>query len=356
VLTGDVFVMVEVRDDDGEPSAALTRDLTEAILSEGSGLLATSDLDCDELAVVAPVEFGAIDVAMSFPGTTFIDDFSLTTEGCSLTFDTGLDGEIQVAPADQWEPWLAAEQGSLFTVRYTSLEVAGHRAFDDGETLIVEDDPAHPLRVTSEGRRPRPRSGRGPTVARRTGAVLTRCPDDPAPRCRGSRAVNSGTGAYFCKRAGAGWRGRNRQQEAPPCPIPTSSTHCRCFSGCDDTDLAIAGRLLTAIDASPGRVLMVQGGLARQFVIVESGQVEVVHHQPDGSDHVVTLGADDWVGEVGLIDHVPSTATVRTRTGARVHVAGTAEFRQLLEILPIACQLRSTADDRVAENQLADAS
>ena len=151
VLTGDVFVMVEVRDDDGEPSAALTRDLTEAILSEGSGLLATSDLDCDELAVVAPVEFGAIDVAMSFPGTTFIDDFSLTTEGCSLTFDTGLDGEIQVAPADQWEPWLAAEQGSLFTVRYTSLEVAGHRAFDDGETLIVEDDPAHPLRVTSEG-------------------------------------------------------------------------------------------------------------------------------------------------------------------------------------------------------------
>ena len=56
-----------------------------------------------------------------------------------------------MAPADQWEPWLAAEQGSLFTVRYTSLEVAGHRAFDDGETLIVEDDPAHPLRVTSEG-------------------------------------------------------------------------------------------------------------------------------------------------------------------------------------------------------------
>ena len=47
---------------------------------------------------------------------------------------------------------------------------------------------------------------------------------------------------------------------------------------------------------------------------------------------------------------------MRTRTWARGHVAGTAEFRQLLEILPIACQLRSTADDRVAENQLADAS
>lgn len=127
------------------------------------------------------------------------------------------------------------------------------------------------------------------------------------------------------------------------------------FSGCDATDLAIAGRMLTAIDAPPGRVLTVQGGLARQFVVVESGEVEVVHHQPDGTDHVVTLGADSWVGEVGLLDHVPCTATVRTRTAARVHVAGPTEFRRLVEILPVACQLRSTTDDRVAENQLADA-
>ena len=94
------------------------------------------------------------------------------------------------------------------------------------------------------------------------------------------------------------------------------------FAECDDPELDLVARLLTPIDASPGRILMVQDGLARQFVIVESGEVEVVHHQPDGTDHVVTLGPDSWVGEVGLINHVPCTAAVSTRHGARVHVAG----------------------------------
>lgn len=127
------------------------------------------------------------------------------------------------------------------------------------------------------------------------------------------------------------------------------------FEGCDNAELAAAARLLTPIDASPGRILMVQGGLARQFVIVESGEVEVVHHRADGTDHVVTVGPGGWVGEVGLIDHVPCTATVRTPAGARVHVAGAGEFRQLLDLLPVACAVRATADDRMVENQLAAA-
>ena len=43
------------------------------------------------------------------------------------------------------------------------------------------------------------------------------------------------------------------------------------FSECDDPELDLIARLLTPIDASPGRVLMVQDGLPRQFVIVEAG-------------------------------------------------------------------------------------
>lgn len=127
------------------------------------------------------------------------------------------------------------------------------------------------------------------------------------------------------------------------------------FAECDDPELDLVARLLTPIDASPGRILMVQDGLARQFVIVESGEVEVVHHQPDGTDHVVTLGPDSWVGEVGLINHVPCTAAVSTRHGARVHVAGAAEFRQLLDIASVARHLKASADNRMAENDLVDA-
>ena len=43
------------------------------------------------------------------------------------------------------------------------------------------------------------------------------------------------------------------------------------FEGCTDAELEVAGRLLTPVDASPGRVLMVQGDYARQFVVVEPG-------------------------------------------------------------------------------------
>lgn len=129
------------------------------------------------------------------------------------------------------------------------------------------------------------------------------------------------------------------------------------FDGCTDHDLAVAASLLTPIDASPGRHLMFQGDTARQFVIVESGQVEVTHHRDDGPDLVVLLSADDHVGEVGLLDGVPCTATVvTTGDGARVHVANAGEFRQLLDILTVASNLRTTADDRLAQQELADAS
>lgn len=128
------------------------------------------------------------------------------------------------------------------------------------------------------------------------------------------------------------------------------------FEGCTDAELQVAGRLLTPIDASPGRVLMVQGDHARQFVIVEDGEVEVVRHTEGAPDRVVTVPAGSYVGEVGLLDHVPCTATVLTPTGAKVHVANAGEFRQLLDILPVACNLRTTADDRLAENELLAAS
>ncbi len=129
------------------------------------------------------------------------------------------------------------------------------------------------------------------------------------------------------------------------------------FDGCTDDQLAVAGRLLTPIDASPGRRLMVQGDTARQFVIVESGSVHVTHHNESGPDLEVMLGPDSYVGEVGLLDHVPCTATVVTSSeGAKVHVANAGEFRQLLDILPVASNLRTTADDRLAQNELLAAS
>jgi CRP-like cAMP-binding protein len=137
---------------------------------------------------------------------------------------------------------------------------------------------------------------------------------------------------------------------------PNDLRHLSLFKGCSEEDLEVAARLLTPVNASPGRRLMTQGDTARQFVIIESGSVHVTHHVEGGPDLEVTLGPDTFVGEVGLLDGVPCTATVvTTDEGARVHVANPAEFRQLLDLLPVACSLRATADDRLAQNELVDA-
>jgi CRP-like cAMP-binding protein len=136
---------------------------------------------------------------------------------------------------------------------------------------------------------------------------------------------------------------------------PNDLRNLSLFHGCSDDDFALAARLLTPIDASPGRRLMAQGDTARQFVIIESGEVHVTHHVEEGPDLHVTLGADTFVGEVGLLDSIPCTATVVTADGgAKVHVANPGEFRQLLEILPVATNLRTTADDRLAQHELAE--
>lgn len=151
VLLGDVMVFVEGLDEDGDASMDLTRELAESLLSEGGGLLTEPDLDCDEIGAFAPPSFGTLDSTGSAPSTVIVDEVTLNMDGCVLDFDGGRTGRVSVAPADQWDAWLAAERASMFTVQYTALEIDGHRAFDDGETLLVDDDPERPLRITSEG-------------------------------------------------------------------------------------------------------------------------------------------------------------------------------------------------------------
>lgn len=124
------------------------------------------------------------------------------------------------------------------------------------------------------------------------------------------------------------------------------------FRDCGAAELRKAARLLTAVDASPGRILMTQGCAAVQFVVVESGEVEVVRHRENGTDRTITVGPGSWVGEMGLLDHRPCSATVRVTAGARVHAAGSLEFRKLQELPTVARMLRASADARAVENDL----
>lgn len=151
VLVGEIMVFVEGLDEDGDASPDLTRELTESLLSEGGGLLTEPDLDCDEIGTFAPTSFGTLDSTGSAPSTIIIDEVTLNLDGCVLDFEGGRSARVGVGPADQWHAWVAAEQASMFTVQYTAFLIDGHQAFDDGETLLVDDDPEQPLRITSEG-------------------------------------------------------------------------------------------------------------------------------------------------------------------------------------------------------------
>ena len=151
ILVDGTMVFVSAAGADDEDSAEMARELAESILSEGSSLVSEGSMDCDALGSMAPESFGTLDSTGSSSGSILIDELNLETEGCHLEFDGGASGSVTVAPGDQWDAWVAAESNSMFTVRYTALEIDGHRAFDDGETLFVEDDEAHPLIITSEG-------------------------------------------------------------------------------------------------------------------------------------------------------------------------------------------------------------
>lgn len=93
-----------------------------------------------------------------------------------------------------------------------------------------------------------------------------------------------------------------------------------------DADLLLAGPLLSGIDRelveemlrigkrrSFGVVetLMAQGEKATAMYVILHGRVRVVRHMPDGTSVALAeLGPGEGVGEIGMIDQGPRTATV----------------------------------------------
>ncbi len=98
---------------------------------------------------------------------------------------------------------------------------------------------------------------------------------------------------------------------------------------------ALAGTV--AEEAVPaGEVLIREGDDADDFFIIRSGTMEVLSSGEAGAqlEQIRDLGAGDYAGEIGLIEGIPRTATVRATSDCLVYCIGGREFVDAVRRVP----------------------
>ena len=102
------------------------------------------------------------------------------------------------------------------------------------------------------------------------------------------------------------------------------------FSELSAKECKSVGRLMTSITVKPGRDLITEGDVGREFLVIMSGEATVRRC----GKVVARLGAGDFMGELAVIAGVPRTATVTADTEMVVSVLNRREFSALLDSQP----------------------
>lgn len=122
------------------------------------------------------------------------------------------------------------------------------------------------------------------------------------------------------------------------------------FSACPPRDLERIGSLVTGLDIGPGEILINEGTVGLEFLVITAGQAEVT---VDGR-RVAILGPGDFTGEMALLDHGPRSASVRALTALTFLVCNSSEFATLLDIAPgVRAKIVAAAGERAQANRVA---
>ena len=121
------------------------------------------------------------------------------------------------------------------------------------------------------------------------------------------------------------------------------------FADLDKRELDHVSQAATDLELEPGNVLMREGSMANEMIIVVSGTVEVTR----GGEHIADIGSGGFAGEMALLTHSHRYATVTTKTACSVlHIDGRA-FSALLEDVPeIAVKMLPIVASRVAASSV----
>jgi CRP/FNR family transcriptional regulator, cyclic AMP receptor protein len=116
------------------------------------------------------------------------------------------------------------------------------------------------------------------------------------------------------------------------------------FSRFDRKHLERLGMLAEEVDVPAGKVLIRQGELGDDLMILVRGLVTV---ERDG-EWVNKLGPGEFFGEIALIERGPRTATVTAETACRLIVLNHRAFHSVMEEFPeVAAQVLMTLAHRL---------
>ena len=118
------------------------------------------------------------------------------------------------------------------------------------------------------------------------------------------------------------------------------------FSEASRSELAVITRQLTRLKVKAGKVLVREGGIGNEFMILVSGMAEVTQ----GGQSIATIGRGDLVGEMALLQPYGSgrrNATVTAITDCEIYAGSPSEFRRIMDAAPsVAEKIQQTIASR----------
>lgn len=120
------------------------------------------------------------------------------------------------------------------------------------------------------------------------------------------------------------------------------------FAKCDPARLKLLAFTSRVLRFAPGDLVLRAGEPSDSTLLILEGTVEFVGHTDQGEFIVNTAGANQMIGEMGVIMDVPRTLTVRARTGVRVLRISSQVFLRLLSENPeVALDMMKTLCERL---------
>ena len=115
------------------------------------------------------------------------------------------------------------------------------------------------------------------------------------------------------------------------------------FKDVPDEELGQIATFAQEVTVDAGRELVREGDFSYEFMAIEDGEAEVTRH----GEHVASLGAGDFFGEMGLLEKTLRNATVTAKTPMRLVTLTGWDLKRMERHIPEAIeQVRATLEER----------